>query len=268
MSLLDSHAHLWSDDIAGADWLAGERTRVLQRAFGIDELSAAAARGTRFVCVIAESTTAETVRMLQVAEASPAIVAVVGWVDPAVERCGRAAKRLRSGRGGEYLAGVRLPLVVRGPRWFADPRVTAGIREIAGQGLVIELLVNADQLRTVATVCETLPDVTFVLDHLGGPTDGAAQWRTDTISIAEVSNVVAKLSGAAIDAMSADAANAAVLEAFGPDRVLFGSDWPISTLGHSYPETVDRARQVIDSLGWDPAGVFTTNAARVYGIAA
>lgn len=268
MTLLDSHAHLWSDDIAGADWLAGERTRSLRRAFGIDDLSAAAERGTMFVCVTAESTTAETVRMLQVADGRPAIVAVVGWVDPAAAGCRQAVQRLRSGRGGEYLTGVRLPLVARGPRWFTDPRVTAGIRELAEQGLVIELLVTADQLRTVAAVCDTLPDVTFVLDHLGGPADGAAQWRTDAIFIAKVSNVVAKLSGAAIDAADAHAANASVLEAFGPDRVLFGSDWPISTLERSYAETVDRARRVIDSLGWDPAGVFETNAARVYGIAA
>lgn len=249
MTLLDGHAHLWGDDIAAADWLAGNDSRALRRPFGIDELAAVAPAGTRFVCVAAESTRAETERLVALAAVNPAIAAVVGWVDPVAPT------------EVEGLAGVRLPLIDKGPHWLADPRVVAGIRELAGRGLVIELLVTADHLRVVGALCDTIPEATFVLDHLGAPGPGA--WRTDATALAIAPNIVTKLSGAALDAEVAP-----VLEAFGPDRVLFGSDWPVSTLGRSYAATVERAREIVDALGWDHAGVFGDNAARTYGVAA
>ena len=247
MRILDSHAHLWDDRIAAADWLAGESTRMLRRAFDAADLSGAAADGTRFIVVTAESSARETERLL--ALDAPAVAAVVGWVDPLAAVAPEVARLRALGP----LAGVRLPAVAHGDGWLADSGVVAGVRALAAEGLVIELLAGPEQLGAVALLCRAVPEGAFVLDHFVAPA---------SLGLAALPNLVAKLSGAALTA------DPRGLAEFGPDRVLFGSDWPVSALARSYVESVDLALGIVEELGWHPGAVLSGTAARVYGVAA
>ena len=159
-----------------------------------------------------------------------------------------AAAHLRELRRFPLVVGVRRLIQDEPPGFTSRPGLRAGVALLAAEDLVFDLCVREPQLGEVVDLVRATPEVRFVLDHLGKPRVGAdpTRWRRDLRALAELPNVVAKLSGLMTEVVPGAGAAGDVrpyleyaLEVFGPQRCLFGSDWPVLTLAGSYPEWRD-----------------------------
>lgn len=184
--------------------------------------------------------------------------------------------RLRELPGGAYLRGIRHQ--VQGepdPEWLLRADVRRGLAAVADAGPVYDLVVLPHQLPACARAAAAHPGLTFVLDHLGKPpiASGALEpWASRVRALAALSNMVCKLSGMVTEAGRSTWTPAdlwpyagTVLDAFGPERIMFGSDWPVCTLAASCEEVLRTAERLTSDLGaGERTQVFESTARRVY----
>ncbi|MFE2722538.1 amidohydrolase family protein [Kitasatospora sp. NPDC059327] len=278
--IIDAHHHLWDLTARPQPWITGAALAPLARSFGVDEFTsrARAAGVTATVVVQTVCVPGETPELLALAAGDGLIAGVVGWTDLTAPEVAEALAALREQPGGERLVGIRHQVQEEpDPGWLLRPEVRRGLRAVAGAGLAYDLVVTARQLPAATAAAAGLPGLTFVLDHLGKPpvaTGALEPWAGELRRLAALPNTVGKLSGLVTEAASgrwtaedlrpyAETA----LDAFGPRRLLFGSDWPVCTLRAGYPEVVRTAGQLLDGLGPDERdAVLRRNALRVYGL--
>ncbi|NEA67735.1 amidohydrolase family protein [Streptomyces sp. SID12488] len=278
MTVVDAHHHMWDLSVRDQDWIAEDSP--LRRDFTVEDLrpEARAAGVDRTILVQTITVPEETPEFLALAAEHELIAGVVGWRDLTRSDIADELARLRELPGGEYLKGIRHQ--VQGepdPEWLLRPDVRRGLAAVAEAGLVYDLVVLPHQLPACVRAAESLPQLTFVLDHLGKPpvASGAMEpWASDLRFLAALPNVVGKLSGLVTEADHASwtpdglrpYADTA-LDTFGPGRLMFGSDWPVCTLAASYGQVISLAEELTASLGADEREqVFTGTAARVYGL--
>ncbi|KUN58979.1 amidohydrolase [Streptomyces canus] len=275
MTVVDAHHHVWDLSVRDQDWIAPDSP--LRRNFTIEDLApeARAAGVERTVLVQTITVPEETPEFLALAAAHDVIAGVVGWTDLTRPDVADELARLRELPGGTFLKGIRHQ--VQGepdPEWLLRPDVRRGLTAVAAAGLVYDLVVLPHQLAACAKAAESLPQLTFVLDHLGKPSivSGALEpWAADVRALAALPNTVCKLSGmiteADLDSWTIDDLRPyadTVLDAFGPDRLMFGSDWPVCTLGATYGEALDTARRLTPVSAHHQ--IFGATATRVYGL--
>ncbi|AFR30803.1 amidohydrolase family protein [Arthrobacter sp. Rue61a] len=282
--MIDSHLHLWTLDtfVTGGvrhyPWL-GPQHGELYRSFGEDEaretLDAAGVRGA--VLVQADDTVADTESMLAVAARNPWVFGVVGWIR--LDEPAEAAEHLHRFTAQSVFKGVR-HLVHDDPRDdFLDlPPVRASLALVARRGLTLDIP-DAYQrhLSSAVRLAREMPELTVVLDHLGKPPLADPQlmdsWRADFSALGREPNSVAKLSGLHLPGTeyTADALRPlfeSALEAFGPERLMIGCDWPVSTLGAPYGRTLDVLLELVSSLSPSEQDlVLEETAIRTYGLA-
>jgi L-fuconolactonase len=218
--------------------------------------------------------------MLAHAAERPWIGAVVGWV-PLTEPAAAAAKL-----DAEYLANPRFKGVRHlnheeaDPDWLVRPAVIDGLKVLEERGLVFEVVaVHPLHLGHVPALARACPGLAIVIDHLAKPPIASGiddAWRRDLRAAAEHPNVHAKVSGlntaADWEGWSADDLVPAIgfaIEAFGPDRLMFGSDWPVAILAGDYAKVwaeTNRALDILGVTGADRAAILGTNAATLYSI--
>jgi L-fuconolactonase len=279
MSVVDAHHHLWDPRIRAYPWMAPAALAPIRRPYGLDDLRdrTAAAGVDRTVLVQTVSEEAETEEFLAVAAASDGLIAgVVGWVDLTSPDVADALARLRALPGGEHLAGVRHQVQDEAdPDWLARPAVREGLRTVAEAGLVYDLLVRVPQLPAALAAARDLPEGRFVLDHAAKPaiaTTAMEPWAGALAELARLPNVTCKLSGLVTEAAwdDWDARRIRpyadhVLTSFGPDRVMFGSDWPVCELAASYAEVRALAGELLEGLSpGDRDAVLGATATGVY----
>lgn len=273
--IVDAHHHLWTADYA---WLAAEPLAPIRRDYTVDDLLAWLDEFGVDRTVLVEAgreDAAETRWFLSVAAHQPRIAGVVGWVDPGDPDLARTIAGHRAADGGAKLVGVRSQ--VQGdpdPDALARTEMQAGLAVIADAGLVFDLVIRADQLPGAVKAAKALPQAIFVLDHLAKPPirgGELARWETDLRRLADCPNVVAKLSGlvteadwAAWEAADLEPVAAAALRYFGPDRLMWGSDWPVVELAGGYSRWLATARSLVP--GAAHPDVFGGTAARTYGL--
>ncbi|MFK0004718.1 amidohydrolase family protein [Paenarthrobacter sp. NPDC090522] len=281
--MIDAHLHLWSLDtfVTGGvrphSWL-GPQHGALFRSFGEDEagevLVAAGMRGA--VLVQADDTLADTESMLAVAGRQPWVLGVVGWIW--LDSPGEAAAQLDRFAANPVFRGVRHLVHDDHRDDFLD---LAPVREslglVAGRGLAFDVP-DAFPRHLGATVrlAQELPGLTVVLDHLGKPPLGDPDcmelWRTEFSALGSKGNAVAKLSGLHLPGVeySADSLRwlfGFALECFGADRLMIGSDWPVSTLGAPYGRTLEVLLELISTLSpSEQDAVLEGTAIRTYGL--
>ncbi|MEY9912276.1 L-fuconolactonase [Catenulispora sp. MAP12-49] len=279
MRIVDAHHHLWDLAVRDQPWTA--ELPALRRSFHLADLEPLAAAAGVSATVLVQTIHAvdETPEMLELAETSDLIAGVVGWTDVAAPTFGERLSELLSGVGGRRLVGIRHQVQeLPDGAWLTEPDTLRGLRQLAPTGLAFDLIVRADQLPACVAAARAVPDLRFVLDHLGKPPIAAGDrepWATDVRALAELPNVSCKLSGMVTEAdpehwTVADLRPYAdvVLEAFGPERVMFGSDWPVSTLGASYPQVVETATLLTAELSEaEREAVFGGTATAIYGLA-
>lgn len=276
MTVVDAHVHLW-DPADGYAWLArvdpGLRrpitaadARVELDAAGVDEA----------ILVQADDTAADTDRMLAAAAAHDWIVGVVGWVplDDAV----RAAAELERRAAEPKLRGIR-HLVHDDPRdgFLALPAVRESLARVAVQGLAFDIPdAWPRHLAPASDLAAALPELTIVIDHLAKPPFGGADWDDWAAALTAVAahpNTVAKVSGLHSGGVArpVDVVRPAwdlALELFGPDRLLYGSDWPMTAAGSGYLSTWNQLGELIGELApAEQLALYSGTARRVYGLA-
>jgi L-fuconolactonase len=275
MRRIDAHHHLWDLSARPQGWLDGPELKSIRRSFGPADLRAVteAAGVDATVLVQVLNDIDETADFLAVA--SDLVAGVVGWVDLTAPDVREQLDRLRSGPGGDWPVGIRhLVQSEPDPDWLMRPDVLAGLRAVRDAGLAYDVLTRPHQLPAAIVAVRALPDMVFVLDHLSKPdiAGGVVEpWATHLAALAAEPNVTAKLSGLVTEAgpqWTVDALRPYVdvaLEAFGPDRLMAGSDWPVCLLAASYDEVFDAASLLCSGLSAaERAEVFGGTAARVY----
>ncbi|MDF3144340.1 MULTISPECIES: amidohydrolase family protein [unclassified Streptomyces] len=275
---VDAHFHVWDLSVRDQDWI--DEHSPLRRNFTIEELApeARAAGVDRAVLVQTITVPEETPEFLALAAEHELIAGVVGWTDLTRPDIADELARLLELPGGRYLKGIRHQ--VQGepdPQWLLRADVRRGLAAVADAGLVYDLVVQPHQLPACVKAAGDHPDLTFVLDHLGKPPIASGErepWETAVRSLAALANTVCKVSGMITEAdlasWSVDDLRPyadVVLDAFGPQRLMFGSDWPVCTPAAPYREVVSVARELTAGLdAAERADVFAGTATRAYGL--
>ncbi|MDJ1136378.1 amidohydrolase family protein [Streptomyces iconiensis] len=271
MIRIDAHHHLWVLSRRALPWMDGAWADPIHRTWTEDDLLPHLdAHGIDATVVVqASHSTGETRELLALKERSAHVAAVVGWADLTAP----GGPRLPTG-----LAGVRHQTEgLDDPAWLSRADVRHGLARLAEAGLVYDLLVTPRELPSAVETVRALPELEFVLDHAAKPRIAVGEWEPWAgllDQLAALPNVSCKLSGLVTEAdwetwTQTEALPYArhVLDAFGPERVLFGSDWPVCTLAATYDEVAALADEATADLTQDErAAVFGGNAARVYGI--
>ena len=277
---IDSHQHFWRYSAAEYPWIGAGMERLARDYLPVNLEAAAAAVGiSGTVAVQARQTLEETRWLLDLAEHHPLIRGVVGWVDL---RSPEVAGELREFSSRPAFVGVRH--VVQDepdPRFLLGEEFVAGLRHLAPLGLTYDLLLYPQQLPAAVELVASLPEQPFVLDHLAKPRIAAwtarsdmASWRRDIEGLARHKNVCCKLSGLVTETAWGQWRPAdfkpyldIALVAFGPDRLMFGSDWPVCLLSGDYAEVAGIIRDLCGQLSPDEqAAIWGGTARRFYGL--
>jgi L-fuconolactonase len=270
---IDAHHHLWTLARGDYGWLTPDLTPIY-RDFTVSDLTQhlTLARIEGTILVQAAPTEAETLYLLEVAEHARLIRGVVGWTDfDAPDGVARIDRLSEQG----VLVGLR-PMVqdMVDDDWLLRPALVPLLKAMARYGLVFDALVKPRHLPRLLRLVDGHPDLTFVLDHCGKPslkTGDIEAWRADVALLAERPNIVCKLSGLATEAKPdwqiADLRQAVehVCEHFSPDRLLWGSDWPVVDLVGGYAKWFAAAEALLAALSpHEKASIFGGNATRIY----
>jgi len=246
--IVDAHQHFWDPALADYPWLADD-AEALRRRFGPDDLAPLldehGVDGT--VVVQARASLDETRMLLELAAATPFVLGVVGWVDLTDDDVARTLAGLDGA-----LVGVRHQVHDEpDPRWLLRPDVQRGIAALGEAGLAYDLLVRAAELPAAVETARRHPDVRFVLDHVGKPPLRAGErgsWPAGAASLAALPNVTGRPSGLCTEAEPGAALVPTVARAlhwFGPERCMFGSDWPVCLLGADYGAALELVRSSV-----------------------
>jgi L-fuconolactonase len=276
--ITDAHHHLWDLRVRDQGWITGAALAPLRRDFVLSDYVAVAGANGVTASVVVQTVTepGETPELLALAATSDLILGVVGWTDLTAPDVADRIAALTGHPGGQKLVSLRHQVQNEpDPDWLTRPDVLRGLAAVARAGLVYDLVITAGQLAAAARAAAAVPDLTFVLDHLGKPPIASGRtepWAADLHRLAARPNTMAKLSGLVTEAdwrqwkvadlrLYADVA----LDAFGPARLMFGSDWPVCTLAASYTDVLAAARDL--TAGLSPAereAVFAGTATAVY----
>lgn len=276
---VDAHHHFWDPGRRAYPWM-GPDLAELRRPFGPAELAplAAAAGVEATVLVQTVSDLGETAEFLQTAAHSQLVRGVVGWVPLADPGVADVLAVAAAGPGGERLVGIRHQVHDEPDAdWLLDPAVERGITAVGDAGLVYDLLVRTRELPAALDTAAAHDGMRFVIDHAAKPplADGdVREWRARLAPFADLDHVACKVSGLVTEAdwhgWTVDQLKAVVddlLAWFGPDRLMFGSDWPVCLLAASYEEVVGAASAcVADLSGPEQDAVFGETARRWYGL--
>lgn len=277
MTTVDAHHHFWDPTAADYPWMTDELAAI-RRPFGPPDIAPLlAATGTdATVLVQTRSSVAETRDFLATASTTPFVAGVVGWVELTAPSVADDIAALHDGRDGERLVGIRHQVHDEpDPNWLARPEVRRGLRAVADAGLVYDLLVRPRELPAAIDAAAALPDARFVVDHAAKPPIASGEiepWASLLRSLAGFDNVACKLSGLVTEAdwrsWTADDLRPyvrAVVDMFGPSRLMFGSDWPVCLLAADYRRVVATTSDLLGELSpADRERVFGGTAIEIY----
>ena len=273
---IDAHQHFWDIESGRYTWPTPEDGAIFRTYSPADlepELGPAGIDATVLVQTV--NTLDDTDSMLANADCHGFIGAVIGWIPLAGARAAEAAL---DARPHQRLRGIRhLIHHERDPAWLLRGTVAEGLAVLSQRGLSFDVVaVFPNHLGLLPVVADRHPDLTLVLDHLASPpfrSAGWSQWHDQLRRAADRPNVVAKLSG--LDTAAGPGwtpteigpAVDAALEAFGPDRLMFGSDWPVCRRWSTYPEVIRAVEGLVSRLTVAERGALMgATAARVYGL--
>jgi len=255
--IVDAHHHFWDPARGDYHWMSPD-VPVLARPYGPDDMAPLLRRAgvDRTVLVQAAQTEAETDYLLELAARTPFIAGVVGWLDfedPAFE------DKLMRLMARPKFVGLRPMLQdLADDAYIVRPTVLANLRLLVAHDLAFDFLTFPRHLPQVRRVLAEVPGLRAVIDHVSKPPIASGElagWAAQMAAVAEFPNVFCKLSGMVTEAKPdawrpADLAPVVrhVLAAFGPERVMFGSDWPVCLLAASYAEVMNALRGIVGPL--------------------
>jgi len=274
--VIDAHQHFWRFNPVRDGWITNEMAAI-RRDFlpGDLELELDACGVDATIAVQADQSEAETEFLLELAEGNRRISGVVGWVDlqsAEVERRLEHFSRYKKLRGVRHVAQAEAD-----DRFLVRPEFVRGVGKLKGFGLAYDILIYPRQLPAAIELVGKLPEQKFVVDHLAKPEIQARKlepWAAQIREIAANPNVFCKLSGMVTEAdwKSWKAADFepyldVVFDAFGGQRLMFGSDWPVCLVAGSYGQVKNIVESYVDHRANSAkSAIFGDNVKRFYQI--
>jgi L-fuconolactonase len=243
--VIDAHQHFWRFDPVRDAWISEEMATIRRDFLPGDLVAELDANGVdATIAVQADQSEAETEFLLGLAEGDRRIAGVVGWVDL---RSAEIERRLEHFSRFKKLRGVRhVAQAEADDRFLVRPEFVRGIEKLAGFNLTYDILIYTRQLPAAIELVAKIPDQKFVVDHLAKPEIAAGKiepWASQMRELAANPNVYCKLSGMVTEAdwkrwkpKDFKRYLDVVFDAFGADRLMFGSDWPVCLVAGTYAQ--------------------------------
>jgi L-fuconolactonase len=274
--IIDSHVHFWDREGLTNPWL-DEADALLQPSHLPSDLGATGWAADGIVAVQAdclpEQGVAEARWFSGLATESARVEAVVAFAP--LDQPDALPAHLAALAELPLVAGVRRLLQDEPPELVTSPDFVRGVQALAAHDFTMDLCIRQHHFPAAIDLVRQCPDVPFVLDHLGKPTihaDAFDAWAADMERLAALPNVVVKLSGLLTEASGAQRTSTMLapwlqqaLQSFGPQRCMFGSDWPVLNLGGGFPLWIDMMSDVLDGFSADEAAaVWSGTAQAIY----
>lgn len=274
---IDSHQHFWTFDPIRDSWITDDMS-VIQRNFYPEHLQPTLQRNGIDACVAvqADQSLAETRFLLNLANENDFIKAVVGWIDLQADD---VDEQLSEWKSEKKLAGFRHVLQAEPEiEYMLRPNFLRGISKLKKHDFTYDILIFPKHLATAQKFVAQFPDQPFVLDHIAKPYIKAGlidEWERNIKSLAKFENLQCKVSGIITEAdwkmwtyVQIKPYLDVVFEAFGTERIMFGSDWPVCLVAGEYAQVKGIIETYTNDFSdLEKAKVFGENAARFYGIA-
>lgn len=274
---IDAHQHFWDVQRQDYGWLTPDLEELYRNFQPKDLRPFLEEHGMdRTILVQAAPTLAESEYLLELYQEHDFIAGVVGWVDLDADDAPQCIEHLRK-RGG--LLGVR-PMLQDIPdeAWILRPRVSKNLTYLRDSDLSLDLLIQVRHLKSVLTLLDSIPGIRAVIDHAAKPNIAERHWHPWShwmANIAGYDNVMCKLSGLITEAEpkawsvgDLKPYVTHVLDTFGTQRVMFGSDWPVCNLAGSYSDVIEALESCLpdSSTTQQINQIFGDNAANFYRI--
>jgi L-fuconolactonase len=276
MMVIDAHQHFWRFNPARDAWITEDMSSIRRDCLPTDLAPVLDANGVgATIAVQADQSEAETEFLLALAKGNPRVAGVVGWVDL---RAADVERRLEHFSRFKKLRGVRH--IAQGEaddHFLARPEFVQGVGHLKSFGLTYDILIFPRQLPAAIELVGKLPGQKFVVDHIAKPEIVAKKiepWAKLMREIAADANVYCKLSGMVTEAdrKSWKAADFEpyldlVFEAFGPERLMFGSDWPVCLVAATFAQVKNIVESYVDRHAPEASpAIFGDNATTFYGL--
>jgi len=272
--MIDAHQHFWRLDRGDYGWLTPALQPLYRDYLPADLAPALQRAGVQATILVqAAPTVAETRYLLEVAHAHDFVAGVVGWAD---FEDARVADTIDVLAADEKLVGLR-PMIqdIADTEWMLEEKLAPAFESMIDHRLVFDALVLPRHLPALRELVARYPELEMVLDHGAKPpleAGNLGEWKREVAALARESPIVCKLSGLVTEAGSAEPAALReavehLLECFGPERLLWGSDWPVCELVCSYDAWRATSEALLASL--DPVQrelIYTETARKTYGI--
>ena len=249
---IDSHHHIWDLNVRPQTWMQGDELKPISRTILMNELEPELDKASINYTVIVQTVPLvdETPELLDLSISHQKVCAVVGWLDLESDDIRPVLEKYLAHAGGKNLVSIRdMAQDKDDPNWLIRDDVVKNVHRIADAGLTFDILTKPPQLAAAVKLVKQSPNNVFVLDHISKPyiAKGELQPWADQISeIASYENVSVKVSGLFTEANWSNWNNESfkpyldhILQSFTPDRMMFGSDWPVCLLAASYSQTID-----------------------------
>ena len=266
---IDSHHHIWDLSIRDQEWITGEAMQPIRRNFVISDLKDAikSSRIDRTILVQTVTDYAETPELLKIAQSEQLVGAVVGWLTIDAPDAIEHLHRYLDLPGAEYLKGIRdIAQDHPDPNYLAKPETISNVRKLGELGITFDLLTKTPELAAAIKLVRACPDMQFVMDHISKPYIAKKEmepWKSLITELGALPNVLCKVSGLVTEANWKDWEVEDfkpyvdhVIEIFTPQRLMFGSDWPVANLGGTYAEVVELAEALTSQLSPSEAEFF------------
>jgi L-fuconolactonase len=278
---IDSHHHIWNLSVRDQEWIAGEAMQPIRRNFSISDLEdvSAASRIDRTILVQTVTDYSETPELLEIAQSEQLVGAVVGWLKIDAPDAIEHLHRYLDLPGADYLKGIRdIAQDHPDPNYLAKPETISNVRKLGELGITYDLLTKVPELPAAIKLVKACPDVQFVMDHISKPRIAKQEiepWKSLMSELATFPNVLCKVSGLVTEAKWNEWEVKDfkpyvdhVIEIFTPQRLMFGSDWPVANLGGTYSEIVELAEALTSGFSPSESEFFWhKTASAAYGLA-
>lgn len=276
MIKIDAHQHFWKFDPVRDSWI-NETMTVIQRDFLSGDLQPLLQQNNLGGCVVVQSDQTEKENEFQLANAAgfDFIKGVVGWVD--LQHDG-IEDQLAYYSGFKKMKGFRHILQGEADRaLMLQPAFMNGIRKLQKFGFTYDILIFPDQLKYAAQLVDAFPDQKFVLDHIAKPNikdKDIDEWKKDIAALAGYENLYCKISGMVTEADWKNWKKVdfypymdVIIDTFGINRIMFGSDWPVCLVAASYAQTLEIVSGYFESFSADEKEkIFGLNAVQFYNL--
>ena len=277
---IDSHHHVWDLSVREQGWMVGEALNPIKKNFSINDLRQAITGCGIDKTVVVQTVTNydETPELLELADTDDLVAGVVGFLKIDAEDAIAHLDSYQSLRGFKYLVGIRdIAHDYEDVKYLSKPQVIKNVQELGKRGLVYDLLTKTPHMRAAIDLVKACPNTKFVLDHISKPYIAKADmqpWTDQITELASFENVVVKVSGLFTEA---DWKNWKkedfwpyldhITKSFTPNRMMFGSDWPVCLLAATYKQSIDLVEEFTSKFSESEKNAFwAATANTAYGL--